>query len=156
MKTLPELFKFLKTKKSQFMFFMFGTPTTLLECLNLGYLATWIYSLKSDRIESIIIFGASINAPFLVINPKTIWLFGIALVITLIGLVHTKRGSIVIRSLGLTLSSVIWIAIALNVNASYEKIHMSVFTYSILGGLSSLAGYYMYKYYRLANVLLQN
>ena len=137
--------------KARFYKWLFGTPTTILEAINVAYLTIWACAILNDDLAELPFYAGYLGRRAVHVNDKAALLFGAAAAINIIGMVRQRReadkGAIALQGFALQLSALLWLAVALNFFASYPPLHIGVMTYSTFAFFCWAAGRFKHRYF---------
>ena len=139
--------------KMRFYKWLFGTPTTILEAINVAYLLVWAIGILDDDLASLPMYAGFFGDRAVHVNDKAALLFGAAALLNVLGIVRRRcladKGAIAVQGFALQLSALLWLAVSLNFFASYPPLHIGVMTYGVFSFMCWSAGRYMHKYFEI-------
>lgn len=131
---------------------LFGTPTTVLEAINVLYLMIWGVAILNDDLASMPFYAGFLGEKAVHVNDKAAVLFFIAAVFSLVGMSRGTRKSsksaAALQGFALQLSAILWLAVSLNFLAHYPPLHIAVLTYGVWALMCWVAGRYAHKFSR--------
>lgn len=133
----------LKLVKHHGIAWLFGTPTTVLECLNISFFLIWCLALAGTGIEVLPMYDGFLRIKMVNIKPQATILFGIAAIANMAGAYLKTRGSVAIQAFALQLSGILWLALASNIAVNYPPLHIGALTYSVFGLFCMITGRYL-------------
>lgn len=139
--------------KLRFYRWLFGTPTTILEAINVAYLVVWALAILDDDLAALPMYAGFLGDRAVHVNDKAALLFGAAAALNVLSLVRrlcaADKGALAIHGFSLQLSALLWLAVSLNFLASYPPLHVGVMTYGVFSLMCWVAGRYMHKYFEI-------
>lgn len=139
--------------KWRFYRWLFGTPTTILEAINVAYLIVWAVAILDDDLAALPMYAGFFGDRAVNVNDKAALLFGAAAAFNVLGMVRRRRaddkGAIAVQGFALQLSALLWLAVALNFFASYPPLHIGVMTYGVFAFFCWVAGRYLHRYFEI-------
>lgn len=152
-KTSRRLF-WLHSVQVRFYRWLFGTPTTVLEAINICYLLIWATAILDDDLASLPFYAGFLGGRAAHVNDKASLLFFAAAALNVAGLVRGRRkedqGAAAIQGFALQLSALLWLAVSLNFFASYPPLHITVLTYGVLAFFCWVSGRYLHRYFQIS------
>lgn len=126
--------------RSRFQAWLFGTPTTAIECLNAALLLAWSLALLDDDLLTLPLYSHLRLVENTWSNEILAVLFALAAVFAAVGALRSDSGSDKLSGFGLQLGAVLWVAVSVNFIASYPPINTGVATYAVLAFFCWCAG----------------
>lgn len=151
-RAIPAVHYVLAVRK-RFYKWLFGTPTTILETINVAYLIAWAIAVLDDDLAALPMYAGFLGDRAVAVNDRAALLFGAAAAFNVLGMVRRRRaedkGAIAVQGFALQLSALLWLAVALNFLASYPPLHIGVMTYGVFAFFCWAAGRYMHRYFEI-------
>ena len=131
--------------RARFYGWLFGTPTTVLEALNVTLLLSWAFALIDDRLVTLPMYvGLQKLAIYPWANEALAFLFLAAATFAAVGAVADGPRSDKLAGYALQLGAVLWLCVAVNFLASYPPLNTGVLVYGCVAVFCWLAGSYLW------------
>lgn len=132
--------------RSRFYDWLFGTPTQVLEVINVSFLVSWAIALWDDRLIGLPMYvGVARIATHTWANEALSMVFLLAAVFAVAGWVHKGCRSDALSGFALQIGAVMWAAVSLNYWASYPPINTGQLTYGFTGLFCWISGSYLWE-----------
>lgn len=141
----------LAVAKWRFYRWLFGTPTAILEVINVAYLLIWAVAILDDDLAALPMYAGFLGDRAVHVNDKAALLFAAAAALNIAGLVRRGRrqdkGAMAIQGFALQFSALLWLVVSVNFFASYPPLHIGELTYGVLAVLCWATGSQMYRFF---------
>lgn len=133
-----------RTLRTRFYRWLFGTPTTVLETINTAYLLIWALAIANDDLVDNPIYAGFLGEMAKNVNGKAAILFGLASLFAIVGALRgarkTDSGAAAMQGFALQLSAVLWLAVSINFFASYPPLNTDALSYGVLSLMCWISG----------------
>lgn len=133
--------------RMRFRAWLFGTPTTMVEAINAGFLLTWALTLLDDRLVALPMYAglAHLTQPRWA-NICLAAVFAVAFLFSLVGWMHKRRwGGEIAGGFAMLLGGVLWCVVAANFWALYPPVNPGVMTYALLAVFCWICGGHLFE-----------
>ena len=124
---------------------LFGTPTTVLEVLNAGLLLIWAVALQDDALVTLPFYSAAFrvySASW--VNEAVSCVFFAAFIFACVGAYRSGRRADMLSGYALQLSSLLWVAVAINFLGAYPPLNTEVLAYGLQGVICWTCGCHLW------------
>lgn len=143
-----------RSVRARFYRWLFGTPTTVLEVINISYLLIWATAILDDNLATMPFYAGFLGDRAAYVNDKASLLFMMAAILNIVGLIRGGRehdkGAVAIQGFALQLSALLWLAVSLNFLASYPPLHIAVLTYGVMAFFCWVTGRYLHRHFQIS------
>lgn len=127
--------------RNRFYRWFFGTPTQVLEMLNVAYLLLWGVAMWDDRLLQIPLYAGFLAGRYAALTNEALSvLFFMASLFAATGARRSSPRHVRLSGYALQLSSLLWLCVAANFYASYPPLNTGVLAYSVMALFCWLAG----------------
>lgn len=141
-----------KVKKQHFMNWLFGTPTQVLEVINVFYLLAWGVALLDDQILAKPTYTGFLPPSVVDFSSWGSVLFFMAAAFAMVGARRRDLKHDRLSGYALKFSSFLWFVVALNFMASYPPLNTGALTYAIFSLFCWLTGHELFRRNRVESI----
>lgn len=133
-----------RTLRTRFYRWLFGTPTTVLETINTIYLLIWSLAIANDDLVANPLYAGFLGDMAQNVNGKAAILFALAALFAIVGALRGARridsGAAAMQGFALQLSAVLWLSVSINFFASYPPLNTGALSYGVLSLMCWISG----------------
>lgn len=123
-----------------------GTPTQVLEVINVSFLLSWALALWDDRLIGLPMYiGLASIATHPWANEAMSIVFAVAATFAISGWLHKGCRADALSGFALQIGAVMWAAVSLNYWASYPPINTGQLTYGVTSLFCWISGSYLWE-----------